>query len=84
MLRKLVFLLFVGVGVLIGVAAAQHGDWVLRIVMAGLGALVGAALGGAAARLGRGGVERHPIPGLGTTLSDIAANFWRDKGRPPA
>jgi hypothetical protein len=84
MLRKLIFLAFVGAGALIGVVAAQEGDWGLRFVMAGLGAIAGAAVGGAAVRLGRQATERRVIPGLGTTTSDIAANFWRDKGRPPA
>jgi hypothetical protein len=84
MLRKLIFLAFVGAGALVGVVAAQEGDWGLRFVMAGLGAIAGAAVGGAAVRLGRQATERRVIPGLGTTTSDIAANFWRDKGRPPA
>jgi hypothetical protein len=84
MLRKTIFLAFVGAGVLVGVVAAIHGDWGLRIVMAGLGALVGAAVGGAAIKLGRRATERRVIPGMGTTTADIAANFWRDKGRPSA
>lgn len=84
MLRKAIFLVFVGVGVLVGLAAGLHGDRGLQIVMAGLGALVGAALGGAAVGLGRRGTTRREIPGLGTTSSDMAANFWRDRGRPPA
>lgn len=83
MLRKVIFLAFVGAGVLIGVVAARDGDWGLRFVMAGLGAIFGAAIGGAVVRLGRKATERRVIPGLGTTTSDIAANFWRDKGRPP-
>ena len=83
MLRKAIFIAFVGVGALVGVVAAINGDWGLRVVMAGLGALVGAALGGAAIRLGRRATERREIPGMGTTTADIAANFWRDRGRPP-
>jgi uncharacterized membrane protein YczE len=83
MLRTVIFLVLVGAGVLVGAAAAPHGDWSLRFVMAGLGAIVGAAVGGAVVRLGRKATERRVIPGLGTTTSDIAANFWRDKGRPP-
>lgn len=83
MLRKAIFLAFVGVGALVGVVAAINGGWGLRVVMAGLGALVGAALGGAAIRLGRRATERREIPGMSTTTADIAANFWRDRGRPP-
>jgi hypothetical protein len=83
MLRKAIFLTLVGVGALVGVVAAINGDWGLRVVMAGLGALVGAAVGGAAIKLGRRDTERREIPGMGTTTADIAANFWRDKGRPP-
>lgn len=84
MLRKMILVAFVGAGALVGVVAAHDGDWSLRIVMAGFGAIVGAAIGGAAVRLGRKATERRVIPGLGTTTTDIAANFWRDKGRPPA
>lgn len=83
MLRKAIFLTLVGVGALVGAVAAINGDWGLRLVMAGVGALVGAALGGVAIRLGRRATERREIPGVGTTTADIAANFWRDKGRPP-
>lgn len=83
MLRKAIFLTLVGVGALVGVVAAINGDWGLRVVMAGLGALVGAAVGGAAIKLGRRPTERREIAGMGTTTADIAANFWRDKGRPP-
>ena len=53
------------------------------MVMAALGALVGAAVGGAVINLGRRATERREIPGMGTATADIAANFWRDKGRPP-
>ena len=84
MLRKAIFLTLVGVGALIGVVAAINGDWGLRVVMAGFGALFGAAVGGAVIKLGRRATEPRVIPGLGTTTGDIAANFWRDKGRPPA
>ena len=83
MLRKAIFVAFVAIGALVGGIAAIDGDWGLRAVMAGLGALVGAALGGAASRLGRRATERRVIPGMGTTSADIAANFWRDRGRPP-
>jgi hypothetical protein len=84
MQRKLIFLAFVAAGALVGVVAAHEGDGGLRLVMAGMGAIAGAAVGGAAVRLGRKATERRVIPGLGTTTSDIAANFWRDKGQPPA
>lgn len=59
MLRKLIFLAFVGGGALIGAFAARDGDWGLRLVMAGLGAIVGAAVGGAVVRLGRSATERR-------------------------
>ena len=80
MLQKAIFLVFVGVGALIGVVAAINGDWGLRVVMAGLGALVGAAVGGAAVRLGRRATERREIPGMGTTTGDIAANTSGARG----
>lgn len=51
-----------------------------------IGALVGAAVGGALTH--RSGIKRRPeledsIPGMGTSTADIAANYWRDRGHPP-
>ena len=54
----------------------------------GVGALFGAPIGGALASIGRKGRQplewdENPLPGMGTTPKDLAANYWRDKGHPP-
>ncbi len=61
-------------------------DWATRVVLSLIGALVGAAVGGAMTH--RSGIKRRPelegsIPGMGTSTADIAANYWRDRGHPP-
>ena len=84
-MRKAIFIGFIALGAVFGLLATWKGDWGLRFVMMSFGGLVGAAIGGALARVGRGPIQDNecPIPGLGTTTEDLAANFWRDKGRPP-
>jgi hypothetical protein len=82
-MKGLVLLLFVALGAGVGCLAAGD-DVPLRVVMGGFGALIGVAIGGAAAGFGRGRqIEKREIPGLGMTSVDIAANYWRDRGRPP-
>lgn len=87
-MRKTIFFGFIAAGVVVGLFAAMDGDWGLKVVMASFGALVGAAFGGAFAKIGRRGQSGHlvaerTIPGLGTSTEDLAANFWRDGGHPP-
>lgn len=86
-MRKLVFTSFVALGALVGLISAANDDWTTRAVMMGIGALFGAPVGAALARIGRKGLplkwEREQIPGMGVTSEDLAANYWRDKGRPP-
>ena len=55
-----------------------------------MGALFGAAIGGGLASIGRRvprlalrtEEEMDPIPGMGTSSRDLAANYWRDEGHP--
>ena len=87
-MRKLIFMVFIALGALIGLIAAANTDWGTRLVMIGVGALFGAPIGGALASIGRKGRQplewgENPLPGMGTTPKDIAANYWRDKGHPP-
>lgn len=90
-MRKAVFIFFLSLGVGVGLLSALDGDWGLRIVMMAVGALFGGAVGGGLANLGRrrglvslqSEVEANPIPGMGTSGRDLAANYWRDKGLPP-
>lgn len=90
-MRKAVFIFFLTLGVSIGLLSALDGDWGLRLVMMAVGALFGGAVGAGLANLGRrhglgpllSEEEANPIPGMGTSSRDLAANYWRDKGRLP-
>ena len=87
-MRKLIFMVFIALGALIGLIAAANADWGTRLVMMGVGALFGAPIGWALASIGRRQPQRlewdeNPLRGTGTTPKDLAANYWRDKGHPP-
>lgn len=86
-MRKIVFLGFIVAGAAAGLIAALPDEWGLRIVMMTIGAIAGAAIGGAVSRIVAGGsaapdVGRDVLPGLGTTGDDLVETYWRDKGRP--
>ena len=86
-MRKLLFIGFIALGALVGLFSAAMDGWGTRVVMIGIGMLFGTAIGGALTRIG--GRARNskqdvdPIPGMGVTSEDLAANYWRDKGHPP-
>ena len=90
-MRKAVFIFFLSLGIAVGAIATKGDDWGLGAVMMGVGALFGAAVGGGLASIGkrqrwltlRTEVEIDPVPGMGTSSRDLAANYWRDKGSPP-
>ena len=86
-MRKLIFIGIVAVGALVGLLAAANDDWATRTVLGAVGALFAAAIGGALTRpdWSRKALpwQSDPIPGMGVTSEDLAANFWRDKGHPP-
>ena len=91
-MRKAIFLLFLLLGIGAGYRSASGGDWGLRTVMMAVGALFGGAIGGGLSRIPmRHARNRHwrtedeiePIPGMGTSSRDLAANYWRDEGHPP-
>lgn len=87
-MRKMVFIGFVVLGALVGLLSSAKADWGTRLVMMGVGALFGAPIGGALASMGRKERQRlewdeNPLPGMGTTPKDLAANYWRDRGHPP-
>ena len=87
-MRRCIFIGFIVLGALVGLASAAKNDWGTRIVMMGVGALFGAPIGGALASIGR---KKRPhsewdenfLPGMGSTPKDLVANYWRDKGHPP-
>jgi hypothetical protein len=90
-MRKFVFILFLSLGIAAAAMATKGDDWGLRAVLMGVGALFGAAIGGGLASIGklrrrlvlRTEDQINPIPGMGTSSRDLAANYWRDKGSPP-
>ncbi len=86
-MRKLIFFAFVAIGALVGLLSAANDDWATRAVMAAVGSLFGAAIGGALSFVGKNKTSRlqveGSIPGMGSSTADIAANYWRDRGAPP-
>ena len=91
-MRKLIFLLFLAIGIGLGWLSALHDEIGLQIGMMIVGAMFGGAVGGALSQIGSRNPnllplqteeERNPIPGMGMSGRDMAANFWRDKGHPP-
>ena len=89
-MRKAVFIFFLSLGIAAGAFATKGDDWGLSAVMMVVGALFGAAIGGGLASIGRRvprlalrtEEEVVPIPGMGTSSRDLAANYWRDEGHP--
>ena len=89
-MRKAVFIFFLSLGIAAGAFATKGDDWGLSAVMMIVGALFGAAIGGGLASIGRRvprlalrtEEEMDPIPGMGTSSRDLAANYWRDEGHP--
>jgi len=73
------------VGALIGLFASIPDGVGLKIVMMSIGALAGAAVGGALALNGKNDevdLQENDEPfGQGTSARDRMRNFWRDKGK---
>ena len=87
-MRKAVFSILVAAGAGAGLIAAVEGDWGLRVVMMTIGAVVGAAIGGALTRVGKRPTALRPVGldepyGQGTSAEDRDRNYWRDKGHSP-
>ncbi|MBA4282369.1 MAG: hypothetical protein C0437_23750 [Ralstonia sp.] len=85
--RHAVLIGFVAVGAVVGMVVTLVDGWGLRIVMMTIGAIAGAAIGGAVSRIVAGGrkppnVEGDVAPGQDPTGDDLLENYWRDKGRP--
>jgi hypothetical protein len=87
-MRKLTFIVFVALGVVVGLVSAAKDDWATRAVMMGIGALFGAGVGGGLTRLGSRAVRREPAGleaahGQGAPEDDLVRNYWRDRGHAP-
>jgi len=89
-MRKAIFLFFLLLGIGAGYLSARNDDWGLRIGMMAVGAMFGGAIGGGLSQIGKRQPRRpllteeeiEPIPGMGTSGRDLAANYWRDEGHP--
>lgn len=87
-MRKLIFFVFVLLGATAGAMTALNDGVGVMLVMAGIGAVVGAALGGAISGVGahlrfREGSDPDASFGQGTSAKDRDRNYWRDRGHPP-
>ncbi len=86
-MRCAVFSVIVAAGGVTGFLLGGGENVATKLVLAGTGLLMGSAIGGAVLKFGgaKAPSPRHgnPIPGLGVTSDDLAANYWRDKAHPP-
>ena len=86
-MRLALFFAIVVASAIAGFLAGDDEDVATRLVIAGIGSLIGAAIAGAVLKLGGATALNkttgRPIPGSGVTSEDLAANYWRDKGHPP-
>ena len=75
--------LFIGLvlGACVGLLTSLSDGIGLKIVMMSIGAVTGAAIGGALSRTAtRKPVQRDSIPGMGSFSEEQMRNYWRDKG----
>lgn len=84
-MRKSVFAFFILLGAALGMFVALNESIGLKIVLGGIGAVVGTAVGGALAGIGR---RRHrPVghfddaDGFTTEQENQIRNYWLDRGR---
>jgi hypothetical protein len=72
-------------GAIVGLLTALPDGLGLKIVMMSIGAVAGAAIGGAFSRSRKKSRiamrEADDSYGLGTSAEDRMTNFWRDKGK---
>ncbi len=80
-MRKITLLIAVIVGASLGLLASLADGMGLKIVMMSIGAIAGAAIGGALSRAGRKKLPpSESIPGMGSFSEEQMRNYWRDKG----
>ena len=83
-MRKTLFVLFILLGSAVGVFFVFNESTGLKIVQGGIGALAGAAIGGALASIGcRPRAEAHSDNTDGFTVAqdEQVRNYWLDRGR---
>lgn len=87
-MRKLVFAIFILLGVSVGALTALNDGAGLMLVMMCIGAVVGAVVGGVLTGIGAwvkddSVQDLGPTFGQGTSAKDRDRNYWRDRGHPP-
>lgn len=84
-MRKTLFVVFILLGSAVGAFAAINESTGLKIVLGGIGAVAGAAIGGALAGIGRRRSRPHAqfneTDGLTAVQDQQARNYWLDRGR---
>ena len=84
-MRKVALLIGLTLGTGVGLFTSLQDGIGLKIVTMSIGALAGAAIGGALSHMGRkrqmlSGAD-EAIPGLGFSLEDRMRRYWLEKGR---
>ncbi len=83
-MRKVALFVGLALGAGVGLLTSLTDGIGLKIVMMSIGAVVGAAIGGAMSRIGNRNhkpmVRRDSIPGVGVSSEDPMRNYWLDKG----
>jgi hypothetical protein len=87
-MRKLIFIGFIVLGAAMGMFAAFEEGGGLKVVFACVGAIVGAAVGGALTKVGRhrgrSTIQDDGTDGLVAVQDEQARNYWLDRGRATA
>jgi len=79
--RKFVLYLGVVLGAALGLLSSLTDGIGAKIVMMSIGAVAGAAIGGALSQIAkRKGFRRDSTPELGFSAEEHARNYWRDNG----
>ena len=84
-MRKTIFVLFILLGSAVGVFAALSESVGLKILLGSIGAVAGAAIGGALAGIGRRRgqpyAQFNETDELAAVQVEQARNYWLDRGR---
>lgn len=85
-MRKVIFIGFIVIGVALGLFAANTESIGVQIVMGGVGAVAGAAIGGGLAGIGKRRQHGRPrvdeeASALESAQEDQVKNYWLDRGR---
>ena len=82
-MRKTILIGFVVVGAALGLFSAMDESVGVQVVLATVGTVAGAAIGGALSRIGRRrpAMQLSPMANSIETTEDKVSNYWLDHGR---